>query len=173
MAGRSDKERGERERERERGGGGREREKGEGKKENYAGCSPCTWHSTKGHSSCKYEQQESFDQASIINRIIFFFWPNKSNKDVRKLSFIKGKLHSKIITSDRVVYFCRARWWKSEIKMWTGTRSKWPKNLGWWRRGRHYVTGARHQVFEAAEWTRIRPSIFSLIEEVPNWETGL
>ena len=36
---------------------------------------------------------------------------------------------------------------------------KWPKNLGWPRRGRHYITGAGRQEFEAPERSWIRPSV--------------
>ena len=39
------------------------------------------------------------------------------------------------------------------------------KNLGW-RSGQHYVTGARHQAFEATEWSRIRPGIINLLWQV-------
>ena len=59
---------------------------------------------------------------------------------------VKGKLHSKI--SDLVGFFRRVRWWTSEVKIRTRTRSnrrtKMAKILGWWR-SRYCITGARRQ----------------------------
>ena len=55
-------------------------------------------------------------------------------------------------SSSLVGLFCRVRWWRSRAKIRTGTRSnrrrKWSKDLGWWKHGRYYVTGARRQEFE-------------------------
>ena len=61
----------------------------------------------------------------------------------------------------------------NEVKTRTGTRSnrrsKMAKNVGWRRRGRYYVTGARQQEFsEAAEWSWIRPDIMGLLQQVAN-----
>ena len=94
---------------------------------------------------------------------------------------VKEKIHSKIIIADRkfalvgaereenliliiladlVDFLRRIRWWKFDVKIrrgtWSGRRQK---NLGWRRRGRYYITGARHQEFESAEWPWIQPGI--------------
>ena len=43
---------------------------------------------------------------------------------------------------------------------------KWPKSLGWRRRGLYYVTGARYQKFEAAEWSWIWPGVIGFLRQV-------
>ena len=57
---------------------------------------------------------------------------------------IKGKLHSKIISSDMKDFFRRIQWWSSEVEIRTGRRSnrrsKIAENLGWRRR----PAGMRH-----------------------------
>ena len=54
----------------------------------------------------------------------------------------------------------------SNVKTDKQTGRKWPKNVGWRRRGRYYITGARHQEFEAAEWSWIQPDLIGLLRQV-------
>ena len=82
-------------------------------------------------------------------------WTNHSRVWVRKL-------HSKIIIFERVGFFLlslmvKVRGRSSNRNTVKHAAEKWPKNLGWWHRGRFYVTGARCQEFKAAEWSWIRP----------------
>ena len=67
--------------------------------------------------------------------------------------------------------FRRFRWRKSKVKIrkgtWSNRRSKMAKKyLGWRRHGRYYITGARRQKFEAAEWSWIQPGVIGLLRQV-------
>ena len=59
-------------------------------------------------------------QASVARAILRAPWRTPKQQLLKAL---KGKLHSKIISSDMKDFFRRIQWWRSEVKIRTGRRS--------------------------------------------------
>ena len=81
------------------------------------------------------------------------------------------KKQSKITISD-LVGLCawssmaKVRGQNSNMNTVKQTAKNGQKNLGWRRRGRYYVTGARRQEFEAVELSWVRPGVIGLLRQV-------
>ena len=94
---------------------------------------------------------------------------SKTNAWCVAIFLIKGKLQSKIIISHLVGLFRSVQWWNSNFKLRTRTRSnRLPKmaiKSRVARRGRYYITGARHQEFEAVKWSSFLPGVIRLLRQ--------
>ena len=103
---------------------------------------------------CNYTESQANDQPQII-----FLHLSESTGELeakRSYLFLKGKLHSKIISSDMKDFFGRIQWWRSEVEIRTGRRSNRQSKLA--EKSRVTTPRGRHEsLVPGVSSSRLRP----------------